>query len=209
MFAFPPLRMIRRLLPTISFVVLSLLPVSALALPGQGPRVDIEGQILQVNLTKDHIFNKKGGEVVVKISNGQTIQVILMNNAKIITEGRLSRKSAIPADLRAGMNVRARGLRLTVDSINANMIVITNLEKNPGTSANGIIQAIGDTSISILNPAGVTQTFSINSDTEVNVEYKDKGRNGLNFVGKQAFLSFSRGNPQLVKIVRVALPNKN
>ncbi len=186
-----------------------LFPASALALSGIGPRIDVEGSILQINLTEQQRFMQKGGELVVQTTNGQKIQVILMDNAKIITEGRLSRKGAIPSDLRTGMNIRVRGLRLSEDSVKVSMVIITNIEKNPATSANGILTSIDDNSISILDQSGVTKTYSVDAGTEVKVEYNDLGRNGLNLIGKKAAINFSRANPTLVKVIRLSLPEKN
>ncbi len=203
---FPPAFMKLRMYPSIALMSLALLPLSAYALPGTGPRIDIQGVILQVNITADQKFDNKGGEVILKADNGQTIQIVLLDNVKIITEGRLSRKTAVPSDLRTGMNIRARGIRLGTDSMNASLITITNIEKNPATSANGILQAVSSTSVSIVDAAGVSKTFSIDDGTQVIVDYKVYGSEGLSFIGKQAFLSFSKGNPQLVKIIHISLP---
>jgi hypothetical protein len=180
-----------------------MLPSLAFALPGVGNRLTIAGTIQQVTLTEQQRFDQWGGEVVVKATNGQNVTVLLQKGTKIISEGRTSRKKARPIDLNIGMTVRITGLRLSGDSLSASVVVITNVERNPVLAANGIITAVGDSSITILQANGQTQTYSLNIDTQVVAEYSVYGKDGLTFVGKQALITLNPDNEGQAKIIRV------
>ncbi len=180
-----------------------LFPVLAFALPGVGPRVTLDATVLEVRLTEEQRFDKEGGEFLLRADNGQEIVVVLRENARIITEGRSSRKKAIPSDVRPGMTVRVQGWRVDTSSVTASLVVITNLENNPGLSGNGVLQSVGESSVTILLQSGESRTLTVTNETEVHAEYEMRGTEGLTFAGKSATFTVNPDNPSLLRVLRI------
>jgi hypothetical protein len=178
-------------------------PALGFALEGVGPRVSLQGSVQEVNLTDEQRFTQHGGELVITANNSQTVTVVIGRNTKIIMEGRSSRKQPIPDDIRPDMTVRVVGTRLGTDSVNASLIVITNIQKNPALNGNGIIQSITDDSVTLLLPDGTTKTLAVDSNTEVKVNYSIRGARGMTLIGKQAIYTVSLGDRNTVNILTV------
>ncbi len=186
-------------LTALSFLV----PALAFALPGIGPRVTVDAVILEVRITEQQKFDKEGGEFLLQTQDGQTIVAVLGENAKIITEGRSSRKEAIPSDLKVGMAVRVRGWRIDESSVTASLFVITNIQNNPGLTGNGIVQAVGDSTLTVLLSSGESRTLNVTKETEVNVNYELRGIEGLSLVGKAVSYTVNPEDPSLLRVIRI------
>jgi hypothetical protein len=182
-----------------------LVPSSALALEGIGPRVSVTGTVEEVHITDKQKFAEEGGEFIVRATNGQKVTVVLGTEAdyEIISEGRLSRRSLLPSDVKVGMQVRIRGWRVSSDTLNASLFIVTNIELNPLLSASGILQSIGENDITILLGSGESKTFQVTNDTQVQVNYDLPGRDALNLTGKQVLLTLNPNNTTQVRIVRI------
>lgn len=185
-----------------------MLPSLAFALPGVGNRLTIAGTIKQVTITDQQRFDQWGGQLVMTATNGQDVTIILQKGTKIVSEGRTSRKKARPIDLTVGMHLRITGLRLSGDSLSASVVIITNVEKNPVLAANGIITAVGASSVTIQNQGGQSQTFSVNNDTQIIAEYSLYGSDALTFIGKQALITINPDDETQAKIIRIREASK-
>lgn len=180
-----------------------LLPASSFALEGIGPRATVAGIVTTVNITEKQKFEEQGGEYIMTAQNGQTVTVILDKNTKIISEGKLSRKELLPVNVTAGMQIRVRGWKIGSDSLTASLVVILNLELNPNLAISGTIQSIDNNEVTILSQDGLARTFTVNSGTEVNINYKLNGVEGLTLIGKEAFITLNPYDPTNVRILRV------
>lgn len=180
-----------------------LVPFSAFALEGLGPRVSLSGEITAVSITEEQLFMDEGAEITVVAENGQTVKVIIEDSTNIVTEGRLSRKKARPRDLTVGMHVRVRGWRLGTDSLTASLITVTNVELNPALSGNGVIQSFDGSTVTLVTTDGRTLSFVVEDDTDVHMTYTLKGATALSPVGKQAFFSVSPTATTRLKVLRL------
>lgn len=191
-----------RLIPlALAFSVL--LPVSAFALEGIGPRVTVTGTVTEVRISEKQAFDKVGAEVVIKANNGQTVTIVITKDTQILSEGRLSRKRMIPVNIIAGMQVRVRGWRVGSDSLTASLFVISNIELNPVLSQNGILQSIDGNKITVLNQDGLNRTYTVTNETEVNLNYTVHGEDALTLIGKQVLLTLNPNDTSLVRIIRI------
>lgn len=187
----------------LSLLALFLIPTSAFALEGIGPRIFVTGTIQEIRITEKQAFNQIGGELTVKATNGQLVTVVLLDAANIISEGRLSRKSMIPSDLRTGMLIRTNGWRVDSKTISASLVIVLNVALNPVLSSNGIIQSIEGSSVSILCQDAVVRTFKVTNETQVNVSYDLQGSDGLTLIGKQAYVTVNPDDSSLIRILRI------
>lgn len=189
----------------ISFAVVlsTIIPSSAFALEGIGPRVTVTGIVQEIHISSEQAFSEEGGEIVLKATNGQIVNIVLTKDTQIISEGRLSRKYMIPANIVAGMQLRVRGWRVNANSLTASLAVIMNIELNPVLSQNGILKSINGSQITVLTSDGQTRTYSVTNETEVNINYTLRGTDALSLVGKQVLLTLNPSNPTLVRIIRV------
>ncbi len=194
--------MLRRLLAA-SALIATLLPLSVSALDGIGPRVTVSGIVEAVRISDKQVSDEYGGEYDVRSSNGQLVTVVLMKETEIVSEGRMSRRSLLPVNITEGMNVRIRGWRVGGNSITASLAIILNVSLNPVLSANGVIQAIGGGAVTVLGQDGITRTFSITNETEVNISYTLYGPDGINLAGKQALLTLNPLDGTQVRILRI------
>ncbi|HRH94186.1 MAG TPA: hypothetical protein PKV72_06690 [Candidatus Peribacteria bacterium] len=194
----------RKLVGSVVFLSM-LLPSTALALEGIGPRVSVVGTVEKVTITDKQKFAEEGGEFVIRANNGQAVNVVLGTEAdyEIISEGKLSRRSLLPSDVQVGMQVRIRGWRVNSNTLNASLFIITNIELNPLLSASGQLQSITDGSITVLAGNGESKTYQVDSSTQVQVNYELTGMEGLSLVGKQVLLTLNPLNTTQVRIIRV------
>lgn len=200
---FPPVFMrLTKLLP-IAVATAILLPLSASALEGIGPRVTITGTVEKATVTEKNVFDEFGGEFIIRATNGQAVTIVMNKETEIISEGRLSRKQLLPINIQEGMKVRVRGWRVGTDALTANLFIIQNIELNPVLAANGTLQSMSDTSISILEADGQTHSYSITNETEVNINYTLYGKEGLSLIGKQALLTLNPDNRSLIRVLRI------
>jgi hypothetical protein len=196
--------MIRYLLRSVLPVSLALsIPIAALALEGIGPRVTVTGTVQEVRITPKQKFNEAGGELVIKATNGQIVNVVLQDTAEIVSEGRLSRKALLPLNIQANMMVRVRGWRIDSKSLSAALVIIQNIQLNPALTISGVLQAIGHDDITILAQDGVTRTYKVTNETTVNISYELSGRDALELVGKQVFLTLNPQDQTYVRILRI------
>lgn len=186
-----------------SALIALLIPASVLALEGIGPRVTVTGTVQEVRLTQKQSFDQEGGEIVMKATNGQIVTAVLSKETEIVSEGKLSRKLLIPANIVPGMQVRVRGWRVDSKTLTVSLFIILNIEVNPALSANGSIQAIDGNTLKVLAQNGVVQSFTITNETEVNVNYTLRGMTGLSFIGKQVLLTLNPLDPTQVRILRI------
>ena len=198
---------IARLLP-IALSAAILLPVSAFALEGIGPRVTVTGTVQEVHITPKQAFDQIGGELIIKAENGQIVTVVLQDTVQIISEGRLSRKALIPANIQPNMLIRVRGWRVDSKSLTAALVIIQNIQLNPALSLNGILQSIDAGKISVLSQDGQTRMFNITNETTVNISYELTGKDALSLLGKQVLLTLNPNDTSLVRILRIT-GNKN
>lgn len=192
----------RRLLASATLVGV-LLPFSALALEGIGPRITVTGTIEQATVTAQQKMDEYGAELKVRATNGQVVTMLLNKDTKIIAEGRTSRKDILPENLTVGMDVRIRGWRLGSDAMTASLVIISNVSLNPALATSGILQAIGTTSITIIGQNGVVSTYALTNETEVSINYTLRGMEGLNLVGKEVLLTLNPTNPAQARSVRI------
>ncbi len=180
-----------------------LLPIPAFALEGIGPRVTVTGQVQEVRISEKQAFDEEGAEIVMKASNGQIVTVVLTKDTKIISEGRLSRKNMIPANVVVGMQIRVRGWRVNSNSLTASLLVIMNIELNPVLSQYGVLTSVDGATITVLGVDGKSRTYTVTNETEVNLNYTLYGPNALTLVGRQVLLTLNPSNSALVRIIRV------
>lgn len=193
---------ISRLL-VLSFSAVIFLPVTSFALEGIGPRVSVTGTVVEVRMTEKQRFDQIGGELIIKATNGQIVTATIQDTARIISEGRLSRKSLITANVQAGMLVRVVGWRVDSKTVSASMIVIQNIELNPVLSLSGILQSIDGKSITVLTSDGKTRTFSVTNETTVSISYELSGADALSLLQKQVLLTLNPNNSSSVRILRI------
>ncbi len=180
-----------------------LLPVTALALEGIGPRVTVTGTIQEIHISKEQKFKESGAELILLANNGQVVTVVVQDTATIASEGRLSRKLLTPANLSVNMQVRVRGWRVDSKTLTASLVMITNIELNPVLSLSGILQSVQDNKITVLSPDAKTRTLTVTNETQVSVSYDLTGTRGLSLIGKQVLLTLNPVDPTLVRIMRV------
>lgn len=190
-------------LMSFAVIVSTVIPSSAFALEGIGPRVTVTGIVQEINISSQQAFSEEGAEIVMKASNGQLVNVVLTKDTQIISEGRLSRKYMIPANVVVGMQIRVRGWRVSSNSLTASLLVIMNIELNPVLSQNGVLKSMDGNQITVLTADGQNRTFSVTNETEVNLNYTLHGVDALTLIGKQVLLTLNPSNPTLVRIIRV------
>lgn len=193
----------RRALASLTLVSTLLIPASTFALEGIGPRVTVSGTVQEVNITDKQIFSEEGGEYVIKSTTGQSVTVILDKYTKIISEGKRSRKDLLPVNITPLQEVRVRGWRVDGNTLTASLIVIMNLELNPTLAINGVVQDVQGDKMTVLTPDGLSKTFSVDSGTEVNVNYTITGAEGLTLVGKEVLLTLNPLNMNYVRVIRI------
>lgn len=184
-------------------VVATLLPASALALEGIGPRVTVTGIVQEVRITKEQAFAEEGAEIVLKATNGQIVTLVFTKDTRIITEGRLSRKDMIPANISVGMQLRVRGWRINSNTMTSSLVVIMNIALNPVLSQNGVLTAIDGATITVLGVDGKSRQYTVTNETEVSLNYTLYGTNGLTLIGRQVLLTLNPTNASLVRIMRI------
>lgn len=193
---------LRRL--AVATTILSVLvPVSAFALEGVGPRVTISGTVQTVTITDKQAFDQVGGEVTVLATNGQVVTIVITKDTQIISEGRLSRKYLLPVNITVGMQVRVRGWRIDSKSLTASLFIIQNIEVNPVLSGNGTIQSFDGTTLTVLSPDGQSHAYIVTNETEVNMNYTLYGSSALTLVGKKALLTLNPSEPKMIRILRI------
>ncbi len=179
-----------------------LLPSAAFALEGIGPRVSVTGVVQEVHISDKQAFDEEGAEIVIKAANGQTVTVVLTKSTQIISEGRLSRKYMIPANIIVGMQIRVRGWRVSSNALTASLLIITNIELNPVLSQNGVLTAIDGNKITILSNDGKNYSYTVTNETEVSLNYTVYGAQALTLLNKQVLLTLNPNDPSLVRIIR-------
>ncbi|MDD5055387.1 MAG: hypothetical protein PHZ00_03915 [Candidatus Peribacteraceae bacterium] len=190
----------------VSLVVL-LVPSSTLALEGVGPRIFVTGTIQEIRISKKQAFDQLGGELTLKATNGQMVTVVIQDTASIISQGRLSRKTMNPGDLRTGMLVRTNGWRVDSKTITASLIIVLNVELNPALSANGIIQSVEATGITVLSQDGTVRSYKVTNETQVNISYDLYGPVGLTLVGKQVLMTLNPDDSGMIRVLRITGTN--
>lgn len=191
-----------RLLP-IFMAVSVLLPSSAFALEGIGPRVTVTGIVQEVRISKEQAFSEEGAEIILKATNGQIVTIVFTKDTQIISEGRMSRKDMIPANIVVGMQLRLRGWRVNTNSLTASLAIIMNIELNPAMAQNGVLTAVNGSTISVLGTDGKSRDYTVTNETEVNLNYTLYGANALTLIGKHVLLTLNPSNTSLVRILRV------
>ncbi len=179
------------------------LPLTAFALEGIGPRVSVTGTVVEVRMTEKQRFDQIGGELIIKATNGQIVTATIQDTARIISEGRLSRKSLITANIQVGMLVRVVGWRVDSKTLSASMIIIQNIELNPILSLSGVLQSIDGKSITVLTSDGKTRTLSVTNETTVSISYELSGVDALSLINKQVLLTLNPNNSSHVRILRI------
>ena len=195
--------MVRRFLLV---VLLTTIPSYAFALEGLGPRVTVTGTLTEIRMTKDQAFKQEGATLILKASNGQRVTVDVPREAAIISEGRLSRKEIIPANLTEGMLLRIRGLRRGVDSLTASLIVIVDIQVNPALSGNGILIATGEETITVLPPSNIPTTYTLTNETEVTISLSTRGQKKLTLIGKTVIFTLNPSDPTQIRVLRISSP---
>ena len=180
-----------------------LLPATAFALEGIGPRVTVTGTVQEVRITQKQKFNEKGGELIVKASNGQIVTVLLQDTVEIISEGRMSRRSLLPENIQPNMLVRIRGWRVDSKSLSAALVIIQNIQLNPALSLSGMLQSINGNMITVLSDDGKTRTLKITNETTISISYELTGSDALSLLNKQVLLTLNPDDPSLARIVRI------
>ncbi len=191
-----------RLFLSVVFLAL-LLPSSAFALEGIGPRVTVSGTVEGFLITPKQAFDQVGGEFYLRATNGQLVTVVFTKETEIISEGRLSRKQLIPANITKDMSIRVRGWRVDSKTLTASLFIIQNIEMNPGLNANGTLQSIGNGSVSVLLPNGKVYTYAVTNETDVIVNFTLRGTEGLSLTSKQVLLTLNPTNTSQVRILRI------
>ena len=200
----PSFRMrISRLAVIASFVASLLFPSVTLALAGIGPRVSVEGTVQEIRVSEKQKWNEKGGEIILKATNGQIVTIVLHDNVSITSEGRMSRKLLLPVNITKGMLLRVRGWRVDTQSLTANLVVIVNIEKNPVLSLNGVLQTINGSKITVLGQDGIVRPFTLTAETNVVIGYELKGADALSLINKQVLLTLNPEDSSLVRVIRV------
>jgi len=181
----------------------ALLPLSASALEGTGPRVTVTGVIESMSISAKNVYDEFGGEMTLRATNGQLVNVVFIKETRIIAEGRLSRKEILPLNLTPGMELRVRGWRVGTDGITASLVIISNVELNPALATNGILQSIDDTSVTVLGQDGTVRTYNITNETEVSIVYTLRGMEGLTLFGKEVLLTLNPLDSSLVRSLKI------
>jgi hypothetical protein len=182
----------------------TLAPMTTFAIEGMGPRATVTGTIASMVVTEEQEFQEFGGEMTVTAENGQTVTVILQKDTKIIAEGRTSRKEILPLNLMKGMAVRVRGGRIGTDAMSASLIILQNIELNPGFSSSGILTSIDQSSVSVQTQNGTVSTYTITGETEVFINYALRGMEGLTLIGKEVYLTLNPQNTMLLRSLRIS-----
>ncbi len=191
-----------RLLSVIT-IISTVLPTSAFALEGIGPRISVTGTVQEVRISRDQAFNKVGAEIIIKAQNGQIVTAVLGKESTIISEGRLSRKDMIPANITVGMQVRVRGWRINTNSLTASLVIIMNIALNPVLSNYGVLKSIDGHTVTVLGVDGQNRTYTITNETEVNIDYTLHGAHALTLIGKQVLLTLNPNDSSLIRILRI------
>lgn len=180
-----------------------LVPVTAFALEGIGPRVTVQGTIEEIRISAQNKWDEYGGEMTLKATNGQNVTIIFQKDTKIISEGRLSRRILLPSDIKLKTRVRITGLRQDTNTIKASLFVITNIETNAVLAGNGTIESINGSTINMVLSNGEKKTFSVTNETEVILNYTIWGANGLTFTGKYVHYTMNPDNTSQIRILRI------
>lgn len=186
------------------FVVLAMLvPASAFALDGIGPRVAVEGTVQSITITKDQAVKEQGGSMIVLAKNGQLVKVDITENAIILFEGKRRRTAFKPADILEGMSVRLRGWRTGTDSTQAAQITILNLEKSSSLTYSGTVDDITPTTVKMRLGNSDSRTFTLTTETEVNVSFQAFGPSGLSLIGRNIDVTLNPQDLTQVRIIRI------
>lgn len=191
-----------RLFPVLLSVAI-LLPVTAFALEGIGPRVTVTGTVQEVHQTQKQKFDEIGGELIIKATNGQIVTVIIQDTAKIISEGKSSRKSLITSNIQPNMLVRVTGWRVDSKSLTASLVIIQNIETNPSLSLSGTLESIEGNVIKVLSDDGKTRSLKITNETRISISYELTGSDALSLLGKQVLITLNPNDASLVRILRI------
>ncbi len=186
-----------------------LVPVTAFALAGIGPRVAFEGTVQSLTITPDQESKEMGGVMTVLATNGQTVTVTLSDDARILFEGRRRSNRYKPADILTDMSVRISGYRLGTNTVIGSLVTILNIEKTATLTYNGTIQNISSTNMTIVLDNGETRTVTLTNETEVNINYQLFGPTALSFIGKHVFLTLNPQDTTQVRIMRITGKSTN
>lgn len=183
--------------------IAALLPLTALALEGIGPRITVSGTVVDIKLSTAELNQEFGGQAVLRSTNGQLVNVLLTKDTEIISEGRSSRRQLLPVNIAKGMEMRIRGWRTGTDSLTASLAIILNIQLNPTLSLNGTLIGVEGGTISVLTSDGRTKKYTITHETEVNMNYTVWGPDGFSLIGKQILLTLNPLDPTKVRVVRI------
>lgn len=191
-----------------SFAVITslIIPLSALALEGQGRRVTLNGVVLSVQYTDMQRFDKVGGTVTLEATNGQRVKVNLLSTTTYLVEGRSSRSSRsriTSADVKTGMLIRVSGVRKGTDEVDASLLTFLGIDKSPELSVAGRLQSIGPDNITVLLVNGQAKIYTLTAETEVTVDYMQNGIQALTLYNKYVQLTLNPRNPLQIKLMRV------
>lgn len=181
-----------------------LVPASAFALEGIGPRVNIVGTVTSATFTDQQKADHVGG--ILKLTaktNGQVITVNMDDFTQVTSEGQSSRKRIATTDIQENMQLRIRGTRQGTDSIYASLIVIENAQTNPVLTNYGTILSIDGGSITVQLSNNETRSILIGNETEVNVSYQLFGAGALSLIGKDVFITLNPQNKNQAKVLRI------
>ena len=193
---------VSRLFLTLFFAAI-FFPSSVVALEGIGPRVTVTGVVQEVRQTQKQKFDQIGGELNIKAANGQIVTVVLHDTVKIISEGKLSRKYLITANIQPNMLLRVTGWRVDSKTLTASLVIIQNIELNPALSVAGVLQQIDGSTISVLTDDGKTRLLTLTNETIVNISYELSGAAALSLLQKQVLLTLNPNDQSLVRILRI------
>ncbi len=203
LFSFPQFVMRRFTFVSLALCLAVAAPATSFALEGIGPRVTVSGIVQEVHITQKQTFNQVGGEVVIKADNGQIVTAVLLDSTQIVSEGKLSRRQMIPANVKVGMLVRVRGWRVDSKTLTASLFLIQNIELNPALSLSGVLQSINDKQISVLSDDGQVRTLTVTNETTVNISYELSGPEAMTLVGKQILLTMNPENSTFVRVIHI------
>ena len=199
----------RTKLVLLSFLATVLVPTSAFALDGIGRRVNVIGTVKSTEFNATQKADGNGGILMVLAANGQMVKVTMDPYTKVMREGSSSRRELKTTDIAANMQIRFNGVRKGIDEVAASMVIIQNIETTPQLTQNGTIVSINQSSVTIVVSNGAVNTYNINSDTEININYQVFGMEALSLIGKDVFISLNPQDLTQAKILRVTAKAKN
>ena len=78
-----------------------------------------------------------------------------------------------------------------------------NIELNPALSFNGTLQSINGSTVTVLSADGLSRTYNITNETDVNINYSVRGTDGLTFTGKPVLLTLNPLDSTQVRVLRI------